>query len=66
MQAQAREDYFKIKFMIKDRINMSKTMIEIKDTAIIEYIEEFAKYLDVIVEDGRIFVDSIYNRKDGN
>ena len=45
---------------------MSKTMIEIKDTAIIEYIEEFAKYLDVIVEDGRIFVDSIYNRKDGN
>ena len=38
--------------------------IEVKDKASIKYVEELAKNFDLIVEDGKVYITSIYNRKD--
>lgn len=38
--------------------------VEIKDNATINYVEELSKHFDIIVEDGKVFITSIYGRKD--
>ena len=40
--------------------------VEIKDNATINYVEELGKHFDIIVEDGKIFITSIYGRKAQN
>ena len=37
--------------------------VEIKPNATINYVEELGKRFDIIVEDGKVFITSIYNRK---
>jgi len=37
--------------------------VEIKSNATIKYVEELGKHFDIIVEDGKVFITSIYCRK---
>ena len=38
--------------------------VEIKPTATINYVEELGKHCDVSVEDGKVFITSIYGRSE--
>lgn len=38
--------------------------VEIKDNATINYVEELGKRFDIIVEDGKVYITSIYSRKE--
>lgn len=40
--------------------------VEIKPNATINYVEELGKHFEVIVEDGKVFITSIYGRKAKN
>lgn len=40
--------------------------VEIKENATINYVEELGKHFDIIVEDGKVFITSIYGRKGSN
>lgn len=40
--------------------------VEIKPNATINYVEELGKNFDIIVEDGKVYITSIYDRKANN
>lgn len=40
--------------------------VEIRPNATINYVEELGKRFDIIVEDGRVYITSIFNRKAKN
>lgn len=40
--------------------------VEIRPNATINYVRELGKRFDIIVEDGRIYITSIYSRKAKN
>lgn len=64
LQAQAWDDFVKYRPIVKAiEKGTTKLKIEVKTTAKIEYIKELSKYFDLIVEDGRIFITSIYRKE---
>ena len=64
LQAQAWDDFVYIAPIVKAiEKGTSKMKVEVKTTAKIEYIEELSKYFDLVVEDGRIFITSIYRKE---
>lgn len=38
--------------------------VEIRPNATINYVEELGKCFDIIVEDGRVYITSIYSQKE--
>lgn len=40
--------------------------VEIKPNATISYVRMLAKNFDLVVEDGKVYITSIYNRKGSN